>query len=212
MRRVCLHSIPPQTRSGALFSPFAQLIQAACDSFDFSGLLRETLACEDSDHDDTEGYDFEPAAEVDSESKAGHATPSPFGSPLSPITDSPASSRPPSPLLLSPAPSTPRKKGNQSQRKMRKLRSKETRKLQRELEKATASYGEYQVRSKARAHHVLPAKEIRTSLQTRKLRVAKTGWIGLRDYDEREDREYSLDELVGEGSEFGFSLRAWDGV
>jgi hypothetical protein len=95
---------------------------------------------------------------------------------------------------------------------MRKLRSKKTRKLQRQLEKATAPYGEYQVRLKAKAHHVLSAKEVRTDLKTRKLHVAKTGWVGLRDNNERGDREYSLDELVGEGSEFGFRLQSWDGV
>jgi hypothetical protein len=95
---------------------------------------------------------------------------------------------------------------------MRKDRSKKTRQLQRQLEKAHAPYGEYQIRSKAKAHHVLPAKEVRTNLKTRKLRVAKTGWIGLRDNDERDDRAYSLDELVGDDSEFGFNLQEWDGV
>jgi hypothetical protein len=95
---------------------------------------------------------------------------------------------------------------------MCKKRSKEARQLKRKLEKATAPYGTHGVRPKAKAHHVLPSKVLRTDLQTRKLRVATTGWVGLRDHNERDDREYSLDELVGERSEFGFSLRAWDGV
>lgn len=175
-------------------------------------MLRETLACEDPEHDDTEGYDFEPIAEVDPEPKDGHTTSSPFGSPLAPITDSPGSSRPTSPLLLSPVPSTPKRRGNKSQIKMRKDRSKKARKLKREIDMAAASYGTSRVRLKAKAHHVLRATEFRTVLKTPKLRVAKTGWVGLRDHNEREDREYSLDELVGEGSKFGFSLKAWDGV
>jgi hypothetical protein len=137
MRRVCLHNIPPQTRSGALFSPFAQIIQSACDSFDFSSLLRQKVACEDPGQNDTEGYDLEPVVPLDPE--VSHTAPSPFSSPLSPITDSPESSRPPTPPRLCPTPPTPGKGGNHSQRKMRKLRSKKTRKLQGWLETLVAS-------------------------------------------------------------------------
>jgi enoyl reductase-like protein len=70
--------------------------------------------------------------------------------------------------------------------------------VHRQLEKANAPYGGYRIRSKAKAHHVFSAKGVRTDLETRRLRVAKAGWIGLRDNDEREGREYSLEELVGE--------------
>src|SRR6202044_2257793 len=111
--------------------------------------------------------DFEPVVPLESE--ASHTMPSPLGSPLSSLTDSPESSRPPSPLHLYPTPPTPGKGGNHSQTKMRKLRSKKTRKLHRQLEKANAPYGGYQIRSKAKAHHVFSAKAVRADLETRKL-------------------------------------------
>jgi hypothetical protein len=175
--------------------------------------LRDALSYEDTDHDDTKGYDFEPVQVIGS--TPCHASSSPFGSPLSSATDSLEESRPPSPLALSSRLSTGGKMGktgNSSQKKMRKLRSKRARQLRRERERLNAPYGAYQVRPRAKTHHILKAKEVRTDLITRKLRVTKTGWTGSRDTKEQEDRQYSLDELVGEGSEFGFKVETWDGM
>jgi hypothetical protein len=70
--------------------------------------------------------------------------------------------------------------------------------------------GSLKPRKRTVEHHIHPSSPLQTDLQTRNLRATKTGFTALRD-TERIEGVYSLDELVGKKSEFGFDLKTWDG-
>ena len=54
------------------------------------------------------------------------------------------------------------------------------------------------------------SEPIRTANDANKASRVHTGYTG-RDHGSRSKKLYTLDELIGKGSKFGFTLQKWDG-
>lgn len=83
------------------------------------------------------------------------------------------------------------------------------RKRKREAERAALTPCEYEPRPNTRRKHVLEAEVLETELASEDTRIASTGYVGIRT--PRSSSVYSLKQLAGPGSRFGFSLVEWDG-
>jgi hypothetical protein len=178
-------------------------IMSSHKNFSFTGRLAEAIAIEstlDGNPDDTEGYPFEAVA--------GDSQPTPAGSLLL--------SCPSSPML---GPTSARKSAHplRPQESARifnkKAKSKALEKRKRDQHRRDAVYSKNAtVQKRTVEQHIHPSRALQTDLHMRKLRATKPGYIGLRDSSKGSDKHiYSLDQMVGDGSEFGFELRAWDG-
>jgi hypothetical protein len=79
------------------------------------------------------------------------------------------------------------------------------------MEKAAASYGEHAIAPAIIDRYVLPATPIQTDLQVLNLRHTRNGYTGARDPGGH-NRVFTLQELVGKDSIWGFNLKRWDGM
>lgn len=94
-------------------------------------------------------------------------------------------------------------------KKGRKKHSHEHRRRQRQLVQATKALGSALPREKTLRKHVKPSNPIRSAMEGEKIRIASTGYIGVRQ--RKSSRVYTLEELTGKGSRFGLKLIEWDG-
>ena len=58
--------------------------------------------------------------------------------------------------------------------------------------------------------HVTPSNPVKTHLSIKKTDMASTAYIGVREHKSKKD--FTLEELVGKNSKFGFCLVEWDGM
>jgi hypothetical protein len=58
--------------------------------------------------------------------------------------------------------------------------------------------------------HVMPSNPIKTNLSIKKTNMALAGYVGIREQKSKKD--YTLEELEGRNSKFGFCLVKWDGM
>lgn len=82
--------------------------------------------------------------------------------------------------------------------------------LKRKMAKQMGAFGNYSVKPKAIHRHVCPAVGIATQLKSETLKHTKNTYTGGRDKGGH-GRVFQLEELVGPGSKFGFTLEKWDG-
>jgi len=102
-------------------------------------------------------------------------------------------------------PSNPR-----DRRKVKKKLQSHANRSKRRQEARDASYANLRPRAQ-RTLGILGASEpLRTDIDSSQSSHVSTGFTGL-DNGDRQKKLYSLEELVGEGSKFGFKLQAWDG-
>ena len=73
-----------------------------------------------------------------------------------------------------------------------------------------ATYANIKVRPECVANFIDSSTPIYTDSEAKKASRINTGYTG-RDDGGRSSKLYTLDELVGEGSKFGFKLQEWDG-
>lgn len=187
------------------------------EGFDFSSLLDDAIANEGTLGEDcTEGYPFEPVATMLPSTDNEGATSAPES------VSTPLPSRPATPMLplgnavLSPEPqlpaqqvSKPRPSLSQTQNKKRKSKSLKKLKRQQDII-GNAHGGRLTVRRHAALRHILPSVPVETSLQMKGVSVTKPGFTAKR-YKKQVKGTFTLSELVGEGSKFGFKLKCWDG-
>jgi len=117
-----------------------------------------SIAREDLDHDDTEGYEFEPISPSPTSTK-----PTAFPPP----TISPSHGQPERPIEL--GGKSAKRRTQPSAVAARKNRSKQQRRVQRAKEKNERPYGACYARERSKSHHVAKAKSVKTTLNTRKL-------------------------------------------
>jgi hypothetical protein len=70
--------------------------------------------------------------------------------------------------------------------------------------------GDYSIRPATVKKHVAHADPVSTALNASDLPAASTGYTAVLEKTHGK-KVYRLEELVGEGSKFGFELRQWDG-
>lgn len=92
----------------------------------------------------------------------------------------------------------------------RKKRGNASRAVKRHRAKRAVPHGHYVVKASTINKHVRPAAPIQTQLDAEDLPHTRNAYTGWRDTDGH-GKVYTLEELVGEGSEFGFKLERWDG-
>ena len=93
----------------------------------------------------------------------------------------------------------------------KKKRSHKNRTKRRQAESHERGYAPHRESVKRALHkHVTPSNPIKTHLSIKKTDMASTAYIGLRE--QKSKKEYTLEELVGEKSKFGFRLVEWDGM
>lgn len=139
----------------------------------------------------------------------------PFGlSPLSSLNSSPDRSPkhtspplPPSPEKREDSSAIPRPPLNKAA--SNKLKSRAQRRKKRKAEKAALTPHEYKPRPGTRQKHVLEKDGLQTELISEDTRIASTGYVGIRTPSS--SAVYSLKQLVGPRSQFGFDLVEWDG-
>lgn len=178
----------------------AAFAPAAGANFDFDALLHQAI---DAGTDDDLGhYEIEPVIDYPPpESPAPHSTASP---PISP----PLASSSTTPSV--PSRHAPPKPGT-AESAYRKAKGKAREKVKAQQRKDAASYGDFAVKPRLVNKHIKkPGTAIRTSFNVADLPHASTAYLGMRDSG-GSGRLFELGELVGEGSEFGFELRKWDG-
>ncbi|KAJ3964195.1 hypothetical protein EV361DRAFT_812469 [Lentinula raphanica] len=131
-------------------------------------------------------------------------------SPLSSLTPSPLSSPFPSSIPL-PNPSTTVAISNPTSRKRHSKNQSKKNKKKRRLEEAKTA-ASISPRSSAIARHVDCAVPLPSHFSTAAdARVASTAYVGLRSAEsETDSQEYSLLDLIGSHSKFGFGLVEWD--
>lgn len=94
--------------------------------------------------------------------------------------------------------------------KKQRSRSREhCRKLRAELNEA--AFSRYGVRPAVARKHLDPAQALKTTMEAASAPVASTAYVGLNDCQTRNSHSAGLDELVGEGSRYGFKYIPWDG-
>jgi hypothetical protein len=70
----------------------------------------------------------------------------------------------------------------------------------------------YDVHPSTRLKHTHHSSAVDTEVKFEDIPISLPGYIGLRSTKEQSDRaEYTLDDLIGEGSRFKFKLQKWDG-
>lgn len=135
---------------------------------------------------------------------------SPLSSPDSSPDNSPKRVLP----ALPPAPETPATPVDTSPHPLsgaanNKRKGRARRKRKREAEKAALTPCGYQPRPNTRRKYVLEAEGLKTELASEDTRIASTGYVGIRT--PKSSSVYSLKQLVGPSSRFGFNLVEWDG-
>jgi hypothetical protein len=189
----------------AVFAP------AANADFDFDSLLQHAIDAEDGNGDDLEGYEIEPVVPVPDclplASSTGPPTPVP---PILPHIP------PPTPSSSTPAPTPARSrhappKPGTNELAYRKAKGKAREKLKAKQRRDAAPYGDFVVKPRLVNKHIKkPDKSIRTRLNAMDMPHASTAYLGKRDSGGAK-RTFRLEELVGEGSRYGFELRKWNG-
>jgi hypothetical protein len=99
---------------------------------------------------------------------------------------------------------------SQEQRKRRKVLQGHKNAKKRKAEQKEQRLGAPDVRQKAHQKYKAAAQAIHTASKTADSLVAKTGYIALNRPAETKKAQ-ALEELVGEGSKYGFKLQKWDG-
>jgi hypothetical protein len=94
-------------------------------------------------------------------------------------------------------------------RKKKRLHKNQTKRRQAEVHKM--GYAPHRESVKRVLHkHVTPSNPVKTNLSINKTNMASTGYVGAREQKSKKD--YTLEELVGRNSKFGFCLIEWDGM
>jgi hypothetical protein len=74
-----------------------------------------------------------------------------------------------------------------------------------------APYGDFAIKPRLVNKHIKNhAKPVQTAINASNMPHASTAYMGKQDSDGAK-HIFQLDELVGEGSEYKFELRKWDG-
>jgi hypothetical protein len=93
----------------------------------------------------------------------------------------------------------------------KKKRSHNNRTKRRQAEVHEMGYAPHRESVKRALHkHVTPSNPVKTNLSIKKTDMASTGYVGVREQKSKKD--YTLEELVGRNSKFGFRLIEWDGM
>jgi hypothetical protein len=178
----------------------AAFAPAAGANFDFDALLHQAS---DAEADDDLGhYDIEPVIDyLPSESPTAQSTASlPISPPLVSSSTTP----------FVPSRHAPPKPGT-AESAYRKAKGKAREKVKAQQRKDAASYGDFAVKPRLVNKHIKkPGTAMHTSFNAADLPHASTAYLGMRDSG-GSGRVFQLEEVVGEGSEFGFELRKWDG-
>ena len=106
--------------------------------------------------------------------------------------------------------STTRSSTQRDRRKAKKKLQGHANRSKRRQEARDATYANIKPRAQRRLGILGASEPLCTSIDSSKSSHISTGFTGL-DNGERQKKLYSLEELVGEGSKFGFKLQAWDG-
>jgi hypothetical protein len=189
----------------AVFAP------AASADFDFDTLLQHAIDAEDGNGDDLEDYEIEPVVSVlDCPPFASSTGPPAPTLPIPPHTPpSTSTSSTPAPTSARSRHAPPKPGTNESA--YRKARGKAREKLKAKQRRDAAPYGDFVVKTRLIDKHIKkPEKSIRTGLNAMNMPHASTGYLGKRDSGGAK-RVFRLEELVGNGSQYGFELRKWDG-
>ena len=187
------------------------------EGFNFSSLLDDAIANEGTLGEDcTEGYPFEPVATLLPSTDNEGATSAPE-SVCTPLPSKPATPMLPlGDFVLCPEPQLPAQQVSKprpalSQIKNKKRKSKALKKLKRQQDIIGSAHGgRLTARRHAALQHIQPSVPLQTNLQTHELSVTKAGFTAKR-YKKQVKGTFTLGELVGEGSKFGFKLKCWDG-
>lgn len=170
----------------------------APEGFNFEELLLATmeyqLSLEDTDAEltDLDGED----GDLFSLSPLSSPGTSPTRPPTNPSVGLPSTSELPSAPPLSAA-------------ALKKRKSHAHRRRKRTAAKANLTPSDYEPRLSTRRKYAAASEGIQTELKGEDMRIASTGYVGIRG--SRSSAVYSLRQLVGPGSRFGFDLVEWDG-
>lgn len=135
----------------------------------------------------------------------GCSTPSsPAASPTFTRAELPGCSAPSSPesLCANPAPAAVKHKRNKKQ-------GHANRRLKRAKLNETVRLDKLKARPRASAKYVMKSEAARSTFDSKGIRMATTGYVGVREG--KTAVIYRLDQLVGDGSAFGFRVHAWNG-
>jgi hypothetical protein len=130
----------------------------------------------------------------------------------SPSSSSPVSTSPAGPIPIPPAITSQlvQKRGQTQKALKNKMKSKMNRAARRRTDTVSRHVAnDSSVRPRIKANHIDASKSIYTSLELKKLRRTKSGWLGLKDGRNKEVLIiYTLEELRA----LGFDIIEWDGV
>ena len=207
-----------------ILGPLGQRCDArvvADSSFDFAACLQRRLADEDASY--SQLFSLSP---LSSPSTTPESSPKPATNPtLAPSDDADqpvlqATSdecRQPNilhvPVTSPQSTSAPRQYANSTDKRKAKLKkgSKIRRDRHRSLQKASSAFGAYKITSALVCRHVEGSEHIVCDADVSQLKnVASTGFVGVDDR-RRSKTAYTLEQLVGKNSRFGFRLHRWDG-
>jgi hypothetical protein len=180
----------------AVFAP------AASADFEFDAAVLQSMSAE-PDYD-LEDYEIAPVSLTHSPDSAtpllGDASPAtPTAIATATLGTNPASSR-----------HRPPKSGT-SELAYRKAKGKAREKLKVQRQRDGAPYGSFAVKLRQVNKYVKePGSQIQTPLDVHDMPHTSTSYLGIRDSGGLK-KVFGLDELVGNGSSYGFELRKWDG-
>lgn len=180
------------------YTPVGQIEHVTCanPSFNFENLLMQSIAREDP-------YDpLFSLSPLSTPPSTPLGSPHPSAAPLPPA-DGPAQRQQP--------PSAP----TESRLAKKKKKGHKNRRNRRDKVKQQQSFGDYAVREEAKAKYVNYDEPIAAYNSLRSAKVASSGFVGLnsqRSSRQSSKKQYTLEEMVGEGSEFNFKLVEWDGM
>lgn len=123
----------------------------------------------------------------------------------------PLASNTPSPSHCTPAAvdAGPSQRKSKRTVERQKTRSKQRRESQRQAEKASIASSS-RTKPSVCKRHLRAASPLKPLFTLADKRVALTAYVGLRD-SKGDQRAYTLNEMVGDGSRFGFRCMEWDG-
>jgi hypothetical protein len=93
----------------------------------------------------------------------------------------------------------------------KKKRLHRNRKQRQQAEVHEMGYAPHRESIKRALHkHITPSNPVKTNLSIKKTDMASTGYVSIREQKSKKD--YTLEELVGRNSKFGFCLVELDGM
>jgi hypothetical protein len=169
-------------------------------NFDFDAAVYRAIDAERDD--DLEHYEIEPVLPTLAASTS-ISTPTTALIPPKPSTAT-------SPSPAAPSSHAPPKPGT-NEAAYRKAKGKAREKLKAKQRRDAAPYGDFAIKPRLVNKHIKNhAKPVKATINASDMPHASTAYLGKRDSGGT-GRVFQLEELVGEGSEYGFELRKWDG-